>query len=343
MGPLRLSDFVLDPASGIRFADAGPPAGYLDGAETRLLEALATVEDRSVGSDALASLVEDWPTLYHLTPYRTTLFDAFDWTGAPAKVLELGAGCGAITRWLGEHTAEVHAIEGDATRAAVARTRTADQENVAIYAGNFSDLDEQGFDVVTLIGVLEYGHLYHPEHGADPEAAALANLRMARRSLVDDGVLVLAIENRLGLKYFNGAPEDHSAKPYESVHGYPHATGAVTFNARVLERLIAEAGFAAQDWFLPFPDYKLATTILNDARVAPEHRIHNWISSPAPGRGVERGDVPFNETLAFARPRRPGCFATCRTRSWSWPTPTLRPPVARGWGSTPTGSRGTGR
>jgi SAM-dependent methyltransferase len=306
---MRLSDFIEDADSGVRLAPSSTPAGYLDGAERHLAEVLARVGDRSVASDELAAHVHDWPTLYHLSPYRTTLFDAFGWTGERARVLELGAGCGAITRWLGEHAREVHAVEGDVSRAQVARLRTADLDNVQVYAGNFSELEEEDFDVVTLIGVLEYSHLYHPVHGGDPAAAAAANLKLARRSLADDGVLVLAIENRMGLKYFNGAPEDHSGKPYESVHGYPHATGAVTFSARELGRLLAEAGFDHAEWFLPFPDYKLPSAILNAEHATPEHDLHNWIGTPAPARGVERGHVAFNETLAFREAAAAGLLA----------------------------------
>lgn len=88
--PLLLKDFVLDDATGIRLPPAElPPAGYLDGAERRLLEALPGVADRSVGSPELQALIDDWPTLYHLMPYRATIFDCFGFTGAAgARVLE---------------------------------------------------------------------------------------------------------------------------------------------------------------------------------------------------------------------------------------------------------------
>jgi hypothetical protein len=300
--PFRLSDFELDGGTGILHPrGAVAPAGYLDGAEQELLDRLPAIADLSTGSDELRALMRDWPTSYHLTPYRATLFDALGFSRAgDRRVLELGAGCGAITRWLGEHFAEVHAIEGSASRARVARARTADLESVRIYSANYSQLDErETFDVVTLIGVLEYGHLYHPEHKGDPERSAVANLRVAREALAEDGVLVLAIENRLGLKYLNGAREDHSGKLFEGIEGYPSSATPVTFNARALEAMLTEAGFADADFLLPFPDYKLATTILNPARVDAGDRIHQWIAGAAPDRGAERGPLLYNESLAW--------------------------------------------
>lgn len=67
------------------------------------------------------------------------------------------------------------------------------------------------FDVVTLIGVLEYARKYFSvEPGNDP---VKATLEKARRMLKPGGVFLLAIENQLGLKYFAGRPEDHNGVP----------------------------------------------------------------------------------------------------------------------------------
>jgi SAM-dependent methyltransferase len=303
----RLSDFRSQDDSGVLLAPGMvPDFAYLDGAEGYLYEAFGRARDLSTGSPELAALERDWPTRYHLTPMRTTLFDAFGLQGSSARVLELGAGLGAITRWLGEHCREVHAVEGSIARARAARARTADLANVTVYAGNYSELDEQeSFDVVTLIGVLEYSHMYHPTL-RDPEAAALANLRVARRALRPDGVLVLAIENRLGLKYFAGAREDHCGRPYESIHGHPDHGVPVTWSRRDLERLVREAGFDASELYLPYPDYKLPTTIVNSKRATDADHVHNWIRTPAPDRSAARRHLPFSETLAQREAVRAG-------------------------------------
>ncbi|HEY7622848.1 MAG TPA: class I SAM-dependent methyltransferase [Solirubrobacteraceae bacterium] len=307
---MKLSQFVPHPDSGVRVPPSEVvPAGYLDGAERYLLEALAQVTDASVGSPELNALMRDWPSLYHLTPYRSTLFDCLGFEAAgDARVLELGAGCGAITRWLGEHFGEVHAVEGSADRARVIQARCAGLDNVSVFSANYSLLEEEdAYDVATLIGVLEYGHLYHPRT-RDPHEAALDNIQVACRSLRADGVLVLAIENKLGLKYLSGAREDHSGRPYDSIEGYtrPHAN-AVTFSARELESMLAAAGFGHAEFFVPFPDYKLATTVVNAAAVRDEHNIHSWLQGTAPDRGhPSRAQLAFNETLAQREIARAG-------------------------------------
>ena len=67
---LSLADFVPDSTTGVLLPPgAATPAGYLDGAERALLEGLPAIADRGTGSDELRTLMTDWPTSYHLTPY----------------------------------------------------------------------------------------------------------------------------------------------------------------------------------------------------------------------------------------------------------------------------------
>jgi SAM-dependent methyltransferase len=306
---VRLRNFSLDAATGIHLPPgATAAAGYLDGAEQWLLDELPKLTDRSTGSDQLRPLMRDWPSRYHLSPYRATLVDCLGFDrAADARVLELGAGCGAVTRRLGERFGSVHAVEGSLDRARVALARTAELDTVKLFSANYSELAEAGaYDVATLIGVLEYSHLYHPVHKGDPERAAVANLEVARRALDDDGILLIAIENRLGLKYLNGAREDHSGRRFEGIQGYVDHMTPVTWSARELRRMIAAAGFASAQFLVPFPDYKLAHTVVNPDRCEDVHRIEDWLAEPAPDHGNVRNPLLFNETLAVGEIIRAG-------------------------------------
>lgn len=257
-------------------------AGYLDGVESRLLEMIAAASDlRSVGSE-LFEAAESWPERYHTDPARANVLRALD-LPATARVLEVGAGCGAITRYLGETCAVVDAVEPVVERAAVARARTRDLGNVAVFAGELGDLpDEPAYDVVVVVGVLEYVGA-----GSGDAAPYLAFLQEARRRLVPGGVLVLAIENRLGVKYFTGSPEDHTGRLFDSIEGYPHGTHARTFSRMELLELVDRAGFEGSDALGVFPDYKMTRTVLDVARlVAVEPDLAVAIPRfPSEGRG----------------------------------------------------------
>jgi GT2 family glycosyltransferase/SAM-dependent methyltransferase len=297
---MKLADLVVHAESGVLVPPAdGTAATYLDGSEQYLLDALRSSADVGVFSPELRARVHDWASLYHLTPYRATIFDALG-LSPEARVLELGAGCGAVTRWLGEHFTAVDAVEGSLARARVARERCRDLDGVRVAAANFFDLDFEGaYDIATLIGVLEYSHLYHPELRGDPAGAARSNLELARRSLTHDGMLVIAIENKLGLKYLAGAHEDHASRRFEGLEGYPSRASAVTWSANELERLVLDAGYSAVDFYLPFPDYKLARTVFDASAALADAYPANWIETPFPDRAGAQAHSPFDESLAL--------------------------------------------
>ena len=138
--------------------------------------------------------ISDWPSLYHLSPYRANLLRPFT-PLIRGAVLEIGSGCGALTRFLGEQAATITGVEGSMRRARIAAERCADLSNVAIYCDNFEQFSiGQTFQLVTCIGVIEYSPLFFS--GPDPFTGMLRRLGGC---VASDGYLLIAIENRLGL------------------------------------------------------------------------------------------------------------------------------------------------
>lgn len=233
---------------------------YTDGSEveSRLYDLVGSVRDRSVLSAELSQVIDDWPTKYYFGAERANLLRPFDALLSGSSVLEIGAGCGAITRYLGEAASEVVAIEPSAARARVAARRCEDLSHVRVVVADLENFHtEQRFDTVTLIGVLEYAHRF-----AEGPDAALGWLRKARSLLKPDGRLLLAIENKFGLKYLAGAPEDHLGRPMLGVGDLYEPNGPRTYGRLELERLLRQAGYADIGFGLPFPDYKLPVSVV---------------------------------------------------------------------------------
>jgi SAM-dependent methyltransferase len=237
-----------------------PEIGYADGAEVRLLEIVSSAADLSSSSKELSDAAADWGTSYSLAPSRANVLRALD-LPADARVLEIGCGCGPITRYLGETCAVVDAVEPVPARAAVARARTRDLDTVEVFVGTLDDVPPvAAYDVVVVAGVLEF--VGRGAHDPDPY---LRFLRRCHAVLEDGGTVVVAIENALGVKYLAGAVEDHTNRPFDSLEGYVLESPARTFPRRTLERLLAAAGFAPGDVLSAFPDHKLARAVISDA------------------------------------------------------------------------------
>ena len=56
--------------------------------------------------------------------------------------------------------------------------------------------------------------------------------------LKNTGKLLIAIENKLGMKYFAGAPEDHTDIPFFGINGYPGNHSVRTFSKTELQELV---------------------------------------------------------------------------------------------------------
>mgnify|MGYP000418243371 CR=1 FL=1 len=241
---------------------AGSEFGYSDGAavEASIYAQIKAAADRSCASEELRACITDWPTEYYFSPLRGNLLRHVG-IGRGDRVLELGAGCGAITRFLGETGAAVTAVEGSADRARCAAARCADLDNVAVHCGPFAAFRaEPKFDYVLLIGVLEYAPRFYA--GPDPLGQCLAT---ARRWLRPGGELVVAIENKLGLKYLLGAEEDHHGKPFYGVSEGYRTGEALTLGREELADAVRARGFGDVRFDYPFPDYKLPAAVVTQA------------------------------------------------------------------------------
>jgi 2-polyprenyl-3-methyl-5-hydroxy-6-metoxy-1,4-benzoquinol methylase len=207
---------------------------YSDGEdlESGLLMNLKNTEDLSTLSLELMEKCTDWFHSYHLSSARANLLRPFK-HHLSGTVLELGAGCGAITRYLGECASSVVAVEGTLQRSLICSERTRDQPNVFVIQSELSELAlPVRFDTVVVIGVLEYAALF--SDSPDPHLAFLEN---AKRHLKPDGTLFLAIENKLGLKYFAGSPEDHVGVPMFGLEDKYEVNGVRTFSKKAITKI----------------------------------------------------------------------------------------------------------
>lgn len=286
----------------------GRSIGYSDGAasEQYLREVLSGCRDLSSTSVELEGWIKDWPSEYHLSRKRSQLLRGFEYQRSD-RVLEVGCGCGAVTRFLGETFDSVTAVEGSLARARLARLRTRDLPGVSVVCAPFQELRFSGqFDVVFCIGVLEYSGSF--VSASDPYDAFLERIAAA---LKPDGKLVLAIENQFGLKYFCTSTEDHTNKMFEGIEGYPRYGSKVqTFGHVELAARISRH-FREAEFFYPYPDYKLPDAVLTGEFLSLPNATHVVVHSPSRDYGYPLRPL-FSEkaaALALARNNQLPFFA----------------------------------
>ena len=200
-----------------------------------------------------------WPILYHLSSIRENIINWFPFR-ENASCLEIGGGCGAITGALCDLSGEVTVVELSKRRSNINYERHKHYENLEIIVGNLNDITlGQKFDYITLIGVLEYAGSF-----TDTKMPYRDFLKQIKKYLKPDGKLIIAIENRYGLKYFAGAREDHTGKYFDSITGYAGNSTVRTFGKTELESLLEKSGFYEKTFYYPHPDYKMPLEIYSE-------------------------------------------------------------------------------
>ena len=238
--------------------------------------------------DILMSHTE-WPYLYHLSPIRENLLEWYDFN-PEGTTLEIGSGCGAISGILCQKTKRVVGVDLSKKRSMINASKNRRYDNLEIMVGNFEDIElEEKFDYVTLIGVLEYSGYY-----LSGEDRFHNMLRKAKSYLKPGGTLIIAIENKYGLKYWAGAPEDHTGRPFDGIEGYGGVSLARTFSRRGLIRLLEESGLDKYEFFYPMPDYKLPTEIYSEDCLPGPGSIRNMTRTYSSDRMIT-----FDEEKAY--------------------------------------------
>ncbi|EET60654.1 glycosyltransferase, group 2 family protein [Marvinbryantia formatexigens DSM 14469] len=229
---------------------------YSDGA---IEEVMLDMAERGVSYEELPHEEVSFPVIYHFSAMRENILNWYPFK-KDAAVLEIGAGCGAITGLLCRRAAKVVSVELSKRRASINYARHKEYDNLCIMVGNLNDMEfPEKFDYIILNGVLEYAISF--TEGETPYETFLQHMGCF---LKEEGRILIAIENRLGLKYFAGAPEDHTDRYFLGLENYPGVDTVRTFSKKELRELLERSGFPGMQFYYPYPDYKFPREIFTD-------------------------------------------------------------------------------
>ncbi|GAV12380.1 glycoside hydrolase family 99-like domain-containing protein [Paenibacillus sp. NAIST15-1] len=245
---------------------------YSDGAavEDEILEIV-----RNKGDNVLKELGSvSWPIFYHLSHLRENILNWYPFK-KDCTILEVGSGCGAITGLLCNRAKYVASIELTEKRATINYERHKDCDNLEIFVGNLSSIQiENKFDYIVVNGVLEYAGGFISGDRPYEEF-----INMLTDYLTEDGVILIAIENRLGLKYFSGAKEDHVGKLFAGLNGYQEDDHVRTFSQSEITKLIENCNLTIEQFYYPYPDYKFPEVIYTEkgfSKVPLSYDVHSY-------------------------------------------------------------------
>lgn len=267
--------------------------------------------------DFLPVLEEDTRSAlhYHLSPMRKALLSWYNFE-KDARVLELGAGMGALTGLLCTNCGTVFAIEENAFYRQALHNRYSLVKNLAILP-NMQSIGGTQFNYIVMVA---------------PKQLNLSILRTIKNYLCQNGKLLLTIPNRFALSAFCGETAFTGALPFNEIDC---ETSQSAYGKKALENLLQTAGFRSDNckWYYPTKDYIFPQEIYSNECLPPIEGNSRYY--PAIGSNYS-ALLPYSSLLpqiiaedmfpAFAN----SFLVECRVNSKTPPCPTNYAAVTEG-------------
>lgn len=152
------------------------------------------------------------------------------------------------------------------------------------------------YDVIFQVGVFDVGE--------DCAVGAWkVRLRQYASLLKEGGCLLLAVPNRLGLKYFAGCQDDGSDLYFAGPQGDVLTMRRPVFGKKEYENILTEAGFTVTECYYPYPDYRFPSVIYSSEYLPGQDELNENIQNFDKDRYVL-----FDETKVYNSLLKEGLF-----------------------------------
>lgn len=200
--------------------------------------------------------------LYHFTGERENILNWYPFC-KDADLLEVDGACGAITGMLCDKVAHVVSCECSAEAKEANCLRHAEKKNLQVVAGKFGEASfDRVFDYIVINDVFSRAKQYMRE-----DDAYSALLKKTLKLLKPGGKLLIAVENRLGLRYFTGAPEKNSGAMFLGLNAYYCYDECKSFSKKEWNSLLAACGDLKWKFYYPYPDHIFPNEIFTDESI----------------------------------------------------------------------------
>lgn len=212
-----------------------------------------------------------WEVFYNFSEMRKSILNWYDFN-PNATVLEIGGEFGALTGLFCEKCSYVTTYEENQEKCNAIKKRYEGVDILEV-TNNLDYAFSKKYNYIVLIGGLE-----RLVSGKGKKDEYVNFLRRINEALCDDGVLLLAVENRYGVKYFCGYRERYTGIPFAGINGYDCDSKGYTFSRAEIEKTINQADIGKCKFFYPLPDYKLTQVVYSDDNL-PKNSIRDKVIS----------------------------------------------------------------
>lgn len=175
-----------------------------------------------------------------------------------ATILQIGGSSKEITNYLCNICKKVTIIEFSKEKVNCIYSKEEEQKNLEIIVGNLENINlQEKFDYILMLGTLEYANIIM-KNEKEPEYELI---NYCKDRISEDGTILIAVDNKIGVKYLAGGKSKHCEKVYDSIKNRFH--NGKLFSKRELEELIEKVGIKNKRYFYPLPNYEVPNLIIS--------------------------------------------------------------------------------
>lgn len=129
---------------------------------------------------------------------------------------------------------------------------------------------EKSYHVILHMGSLDC-------KGEQAESVYAEYFKCCKEHLKEQGVLLLALDNRLGLRYFAGNQDENYGTYFAGPEGYDETKTVQALSYKRYLCLLERAGFLHVESYYPYPDYRFPVAVYSDAHLPSEGELNQNI------------------------------------------------------------------
>lgn len=175
-----------------------------------------------------------------------------------ATILQIGGSSKEITDYLCSICKKLTIIEFSKEKVDIILNSKKEQKNLEIIVGNLENIKlQEKFDYILMIGTLEYANIIM-ENKKEPEYELI---NYCKGRLNPEGTILIAVDNKIGVKYLVGGKSKHCEKVYDSIKN--RFNYGKLFSKRELDKLIEKTEIKSKRYFYPLPNYEIPNLIIS--------------------------------------------------------------------------------
>lgn len=202
------------------------------------------IKELILKNNSFDEIIAEDPTVNHYIHLSKVKENLLNWYAFKpnSSLLEIGAGFGELTNLLVRKVSKLVSVESSLKKSKILEHKFKDgYENLELIIGDFQDISfKKKFDYIVITDYLEKNDFCE-------------TLEKAKRFLKEDGTLLIAVDNKYGIKNWKGKDD------YQSLL---HSNSRYT--KKYIENDLNQLGFRNYKFYYIYPEYKAPNIIYTD-------------------------------------------------------------------------------